>query len=176
VRWFGRWFGDFLATTMPWSRRPMLAELARFEWAQGEVFDALDEEPLSIEAVGAIPAERWAGLRLLPRAALRRLDLTNNASALVVAQAAGQPLPRLRAGRRPRAWLLWRDEALDVRWRSMSADEAAAWDVLATGKPFGAICERLCDFVDAETAPMHAASLLKRWLADGLIHSYELAS
>lgn len=176
VRWFGRALGAFLASTAPWSRRPALAELARFEWAQGEVFDAPDDEALSIDAVGAIPPERWAGLRLLPRAALCRLDLASNAPALVVARFAGQTLPRLRAARRARAWLLWRDAALDVRWRSMNADEAAAWDTLAAGETFGTICERLCDHVDAETAPMHAASLLKRWLADGLIHSYELPS
>jgi hypothetical protein len=176
VRWFGRALAHFLSTTVPWSRRPVLAELARFEWAQGEVFDAPDEEALAIETMGEIPPEAWAGLRLLPRAALRRLDLLGNAPNLVAAQVGGQPPPRLRAARRVRAWLLWRGAALDVRWRSLAADETAAWDALAAGESFGAICERLCTFAGAEAAPLHAASLLKRWLADGLIHSYELPS
>ena len=176
VRWFGRELANFLVTNAPWSRRSALAELARFEWAQGQVFDAPDDEALTISAVGAIPPEHWAGLRLQPRAALRRLDLIGNAAAVVAAQLGSQPLPRLRSGRREQAWVLWRDEMLDVRWRSMNPDEAVAWNELAAGEPFGAICERLCDYVDPTAAPMHAASLLKRWLADGLIHSYELPS
>jgi hypothetical protein len=66
------------------------------------------------------------------------------------------------------AWVLWRRDLI-VRWRSLAADEAVALDALRSGAPFGEICELLCEHVDPDGAGMHAASLLKRWLNDGLL-------
>ena len=34
---------------------------------------------------------------------------------------------------------------------------------------FAAICEGLCEWVDAQNVAAHAAGLLKQWLTDGLI-------
>jgi len=65
-------------------------------------------------------------------------------------------------------WVLWRSD-LVVRWRSLSVDEAVALDAVRTGATFGEVCELLCEHVDPDSAGMHAASLLKRWLNDGLL-------
>ena len=171
VRWFGRHLPDFLVSRDQ-DQNLAAAELARFEWASGEVFDAADAEALKVAAMAGVPPEAWPEMRLRFQPALHRLDLRWNAPAIVEAVQAGQPAPA--AAAEARAWLLWRSADLKVHWRPLDADEAAAIDDARAGASFGEVCERLCEWVEAEQAALHAASLLKRWLADGLIATIEL--
>jgi hypothetical protein len=53
-----------------------------------------------------------------------------------------------------------------VRWRRLEDDEAEALHALAADATFGVVCERLSAIHD--DGALRAASLLKRWLADGL--------
>jgi hypothetical protein len=48
-------------------------------------------------------------------------------------------------------------------------DEQVALDCARAGWSFGEVCERLTAFVDADTVPLRAATLLKGWLAHGLV-------
>lgn len=169
VRWFGRHLPQFLRRAPAYAARPVLAELAQFEWSKGEVFDAPDAPPLALEAVAAVAPDRWPGMQLQPHPGLRRLDLRWNVPAICLAYEQGQPAPRHRARARALPWLLWRDAALNIRWRSLGADEAAAFDALSGGASFGTLCELLCQWLEPEHAALHAASLLKRWIVDGLI-------
>jgi hypothetical protein len=175
VRWFGRHLPQFLHTAPGYAARPVLYELALFEWKKGEVFDAPEAAAVAIEAVAAVPPESWAEMRLLPHPALRRLDLRWNVPAICQAYEAQTQAPRARARPQARPWLLWRDEALDIRWRPLTADEAAAIDAVCAGRSFGELCERLCEWVEPEQAAMHAAGLLKRWIVDRLIVEIEIA-
>jgi len=169
LRWFGRYLSVFLAQAPDYSQRPVLSELAAFEWAQGETFDSLDAPVLTIEQVAAIEPAAWPGMRLLPHPTVRRLNLYWNAPEIVKAVSTQKRRPAPRQGAKPIAWLIWRDEKLDIRWRSVGDDEAAAFDALRSNQRFADLCELLCDYVDPEQAPMHAAGLLKRWVLDGLI-------
>lgn len=172
VRWFGRFMPEFLSG-LPEGSVPAYAELALFEWKQGETFDAPDADAIGIEAVAAVPPEYWPEMRFVLHPALRRLDLLWNVPALFQAHQAEKPLPAPACGEEPRAWLLWRGAELDIRWRSLAADEAAALDAAAEGRSFGGLCELLCEWVEAEQAAGHAAGLLKRWIVDGLVTELE---
>ncbi|HWY24313.1 MAG TPA: DNA-binding domain-containing protein [Nevskia sp.] len=156
-----------------WDRYELLAELAAFEWSKSEVFDAPEAQTLEIAAVAAVPPESWPEMRLLTQPALRRLDLRWNVTVLCQAQEAQQELPQAEAAGEMVHWLLWRDAELDIRWRSLGEDEAAALDAALGGASFGAICELLCQWVEAGDAAMHAAGLLKRWIFDGLVTELE---
>ena len=175
VRWFGRHMAEFLRQLPEEQARPAWAEIAAFEWAKGEVFDAPEAEPLRIETLAALPPGSWPGMRMQPQPGLRRLDLHWNVPALCQAYEQELKAPALRLRRRAQAWLLWRDAALDIRWRSLGADEAAALDAMRAERSFGEICELLCGWVAPEQAPMHAAGLLKRWATDGLLCGVETA-
>lgn len=166
LRHFGRGFADWLqqATTTPRN----LHELARFEWTQGDVFDAADAAPLTLNAIATLPADAWTGLRLHLQPSLRITTLACNAPALVEAHAHGRALPALRNAR-VADWLLWRSDG-DAHWRRLDGDEAALLRSVANGESFGELCERATDF-HAHDGPLRAASLLKRWLADGLLAS-----
>jgi len=65
-------------------------------------------------------------------------------------------------------WLIWREQLI-TRFRSMTTDEQQALDALAAGANFNDICETLATLIPEEEVPMRAASLLKGWLAQGLI-------
>jgi len=166
IRWFGRHLAGYLRREQP--RRPVLSELAAFEWAQGEVFDAADAPVVGVEDIARIPARAWPGLRFVLHPAQRRLDLVWNVPAIAQAFAATVESPRPTAGPAPVAWLLWR-HGLDIRWRSLEPVEASALDAARRGEPFGEICERIGERSAPGQAAVHAAGLLKRWAADGLI-------
>lgn len=165
VRHFGRAFAHWLSARRGVPRH--LHQLARFEWAQGEVFDAADAPLLAIEHIHALPADAWPMLRLHLHPAARRLALDCNAPALAAALARGGTQPALRT-RKPSHWLLWRSVDGGVQWRRLEADEAAALDAIAAGEPFARLCERMTA-CHGDGGALRAASLLKRWLADGLL-------
>src|SRR5882757_3451378 len=60
VRWFGRHLAEFLNNTAGYAARPVLGELALFEWKKAEVFDSPDAEPVALEAIAAVPPESWS--------------------------------------------------------------------------------------------------------------------
>ncbi len=139
------------------------ADLARLEWRQGEVFDAIDAPACGIEALAALAPDAWLRLRLVLHPAVRRLRLRSNAIDVMRAHASGSRLPALHA-RPASAWVLWRT-AFDVHWRRLARDEAMALAAVARGDAFADWCVRL----SGENPALRAASLLKRWLADGLV-------
>jgi hypothetical protein len=98
-------------------------------------------------------------LRLRLRPCVRLLDTTQLA---MVADA-----PAIADADSTMGWLFWRDADGDVHWRQLEHDEADALHAIARGADFGELCERLSTQHDDASA--RAASLLKRWLADGLL-------
>lgn len=160
VRHFGRHFPRWLQAH---AALPLLADLASFEWRQGEVFDATDAISCAFDDVASLPASAWPALRMVLHPALRRVRLHSNAATLVDAHARGLPLPPLQACD-ANDWLLWRAD-FDVHWRRLPDDEAGALDAVARGDAFADWCAQLSSAQPA----LRAASLLKRWLADGLV-------
>lgn len=164
LRHFGHAFAEWLRQRRPLPRG--LHALARFEWTQGLVFDAADADALTLDAIASLPADGWPNLRLHLQPSVRMLALSCNAATLVDAHARGEPLPTLRDA--PATdWLLWRGDG-DVHWRRLDADEADLLQAIAAGESFGQLCERASAFHPDE-GPLRAASLLKRWLVDGLL-------
>ena len=170
IRWFGGHLPEFLLGTAPWRDHPVLAEMARFEWAKGELLDAADSPVVGIEDIATIPADQWAGIRPRLRPAVRRLALEWNVPKLWKAiDEGGEPAPPARMERAV-DWLLWREEIV-VRWRSIEPDEAWALGCCEAGEDFGAICTGLCDRVGDDVAAFRAATYLKQWAADSVLEA-----
>lgn len=172
IRWFGRYLRGFLRGAAVYRNQPALAEMAAFEWTQGEVMDAADNPLVGVEELGAVPPEAWPGMRFSFQNALRRLDLEWNViSVWQTIRDNDAKLPLKQAGR-PIAWLLWR-KGLDVHWRSLDEDERYAIDAAREGATFAEICEGLSHTGD-DQVPLRAAGFLKRWAADDLVAGIEL--
>jgi hypothetical protein len=191
LRWFGDQLSEFLRTSEPYSKYPVFTEMAAFEWAKSDAFDAADSTVASIHDMAAIPADAWPGLRFVPHPSLRRLDLHWNvptvwkeidaaqgrgsvAGGRMPGATAGQEPPALEQSDYPVAWLVWRQDLLTY-FRSLNVDEAWALDALRRGETFAAICEGLTEWIDAQNVAVHAAGLLKQWLIDGLISEIRAA-
>ncbi len=187
LRWFGDRMSEFLRSTEPYSKYPVFAEMAAFEWAKSDAFDAVDSAVAGINDMAAIPPDAWPGLTFTPHASLRRLDLRWNVpmvwKAIDAAQGrgsvaggrmpvatAGQEPPALEENDYPIAWLVWRQDLLTY-FRSLNVDEAWALDAMQRGETFAAICEGLTEWIDAQNVALHAAGILKQWLDDGLIRA-----
>lgn len=167
VRWFSRHLEGFLKRTEPYVEHPYLAEMAAFEWAQGLTFDAADEPVAGLESLASVPLDAWAGMRFTLHPAVRHLALHWNVPQVWQTLEAGEA-PELERSDAPLPWLLWRAELL-THWRSLNEDEAWALDAVSDGRNFAELCEGLCQWHEASTVALQAASLLKRWVSDGLI-------
>ena len=187
-----RWFGDELATWMqahadadsPGSLdlHPSLVDLARFEWALSSAFDAPDESALSFETLTHAPADEWVHwpLRLSASVHLLTLDWaigpvwhaarnetpsdTQNetlcSETLPAAEGPPDPLQH--------SVLIWR-QGLQVQWRSVAPDEAAALAASTEGASFASLCELGVASEKCDMAAAWAASLLRRWVDDEML-------
>ena len=172
VRWFGAHLPDFMASTSPYSASSAAAEMARFEWALGEAFDAPDTTPVRADDLMALPAEAWEELRFTLLPSLRRLTLSYDvpqgwqrreeveAGNLDVAAAA-----------QPTDWVIWRPERTS-HFRSLEPDEAAMLTAMIDGQTFPELCESLVALVGEQAAPPQAAGRLRSWVEEGMIGAF----
>ena len=177
LRFIGQRLPAWLERSHP--ERPWLADLARLEWARADVFDAADEETLSLEALRVLPPQELAALPLrLIRA--RRVVLSDHALAAFWTQiGGGDPAVDIASdgvGEPPAAsegdageWLLvWRQETV-VYHRAVAADELSELEKVDAGTTFGAVCERLFEILPASEATTRAFTWLSTWASDGLL-------
>lgn len=168
LRYFGAALSGFLRDPSPYAAEPLLAELAAFDWALTDAFDAPDSTPITVEAIAAVPPAAWPGLCFTLHPSLLRLDLHWNAPAIWNAVDAVEALPAPTRSEFPISWLIWRQD-LHTYFRSLGVDEAFALETVRAGGSFADMCEGLCEWVDAQHVAPHAAGLLKQWVVDGLI-------
>ncbi|MGH8042059.1 MAG: HvfC/BufC family peptide modification chaperone [Rudaea sp.] len=168
ARWYGQKLADFLRTAPPWSETPAFADLARLDWAIGVAFDAADAASIGEADIAAVPSESWGDMRLRLSPSVQRLQLAWNAGEVRLARDRQRPCPRLRRHRRPRAWIVSRQN-FEVHHRRLDDDEAAALDAVAADMPFAQMCEALCQWHAQDSVPLRAASLLKAWVGNGWI-------
>jgi hypothetical protein len=168
IRYYGEALAEFLATDAAYAEVPLLAELARWEWALTEVFDAADAEPVGPQTLATLAPDDWAALRFLCHPSVRRLALSWNAPQLWKSLTAGGERPALQVLAEPLEWLVWRRD-LQTWFRSLEPTEARAFDALRSGRSFGELCELLAEAQGAAAAPATAATLLNGWLTGGLL-------
>lgn len=166
IRWYGDRMGEFLAGDADYSTAPILAEMARWEWAMAAVFDAADAEPIDISAFAEIAPEDWAGLRLEWSPAVEIVALEWNVPELWKAVTEGSDHPELAFV--PGSYLVWRRE-LQIFFRSVAEEEASVLAAARSGHTFGELCVLLCEHLDESEASQHAAGHLRGWVEAGLL-------
>ena len=168
VRWYGGGLAEFLRDSAPWSERPWLADLARFEWSLTLAFDAQDSPSLSFEDLARVPPQAWTGLAFRLHPCVQLLALGSNAPALRKALDAGEALPEVETYDPPVDWVIWRNDSASF-FRCLSVPERLALGAARRGESFSAICEAVCEQVPPEEAPGAVAAWLRTWVDDGLI-------
>jgi hypothetical protein len=186
VRDYGSEVGAFLAAHAASDEDAMLAELAQFEWQLAAAFDAPDAVAAAPADLAQVAPQQWPSLSFAPLPSVRRLCLASNAVAAwraatagaartvapedggAAAEPAAAPTEAPAAARlEPVQWLIWRPR-LTTQFRSCEPDEADAFDTLAGGATFGALCGLLLEPL-GDHAALQAAGWLKGWLTEGLL-------
>jgi len=168
LRWYGSELAGFLTRSPRWGRRPLLAELARFEWALGLAFDAADAPLATAEQVARVPAANWPAMRLRLHPSVQRLWLHTDAPQAWRKAILGRASSVARPRRGKSAWLVWRKEH-EPFFRVLPPAEAWALGAAARGRNFAFLSSGLRRFVGAERAAQAGAQLLRNWLAEGLV-------
>ncbi len=168
VRYYGGAVEGLMAAEGGGSMRAVLAELARWEWLLAEVFDAPDDSSLTVDELGAVAPESWAGATFSLRSCVRRIDMNSNAVDYWRAAKELCAAPAALATDSPTQWLLWRRGTATL-FRSVDPIEAMALDAARAGLSFGAVCERMAGCVEEMQVAMRAASLLRGWISEELI-------
>jgi hypothetical protein len=168
IRCYGDRLADFLAAEAEYSQAPLLAELARWEWAMAAVFDAADAKPIDSGAFAQLAPEDWAELRFEWSPAVQVLDLDWNVPELWKAVTADSEQPEPSLNPEAVSWLIWRRE-LQIYFRPLAQAEAAVIAAARAGQSFGELCVLLCEHLDENEASLHAAGFLRGWVQSGLI-------
>jgi hypothetical protein len=163
-----RWFGGQLADHLQARGGGVLADIARWEWTLGTVFDSPDAEPVGLDAASSFAAEDWPCLQIAFRPGLQRVAV--RADAVQAWRTAMSDTKESPIGARSATteWLVWRRD-LATTFRSLLPDESWGFDAARHGATFGELCEGLATRVGEESAPARAASLLRQWLTDGCV-------
>ena len=172
LRDFGRHLPDFITELIQnnanYKNMHWLHELAMFEWTLTEAFDAADATLFTEQDMANLAPEVWPDLKFTLHPSVHRLDFKWNTTEVWQTLTADDP-KKITAEREPTsAWIIWRDQ-LTTRFRSMQSNEQQAFNTLRGGGNFNDICEALATMMEVETVPLHAATLLKGWITQGLI-------
>jgi hypothetical protein len=160
ARAYGEELSSWLATHLDGTRARGVADLARFEWAMADAFDAADAVALAPSELADIDPAAWPRLQFTFSQTLQRLNLTSNAVAWWRFACATQPRPSRWRPTCTQHWLIWRRD-LAVLYRRLSQAETQALDAARAGSCFGELCARL--------SAAQAARLLHDWVTAGLI-------
>jgi hypothetical protein len=168
MRWFGGTLPQFLRESGAWRDVRMAAEMADFEWALVTAFDAPNDPVLQVDEIGKVAPDDWPEMRFQPHASVQRVDM--QWQIVPVWQAAKDEVDAEVPERNeePTRWIIWRSE-LKTLFRSMEADEAAAFDALRVGACFAEICQLLMQWHEEGVVAGRAATLLKQWTLAGML-------
>jgi hypothetical protein len=166
ARWYTTRLPDFLRESPLWRDDARAIDLACFERALTDAFDAPDAEPLAIDALGAFPPEQWPRLSFRFHPSLALLELEKGTIATHEAAVEKRETPPRGEGRGYVA--VWRAD-LDPAHCELEPDEYLALSLAMEGCAFGDIC-RMAAFRDAEEAcAERLAQMLTGWFQEGLV-------
>ncbi len=168
ARWYAHALPDFMRAHTPWCDSKIFADLALFERALSDAFDAADAPSLDATALGSIAPDEQPRLcfAFTPSVALLTLQQGTAAyyEAAIENQAASLPET---AGEE--TLLIWRGAVQQPFYRIVEEDEALALAAATSGASLEEICGLLSLRNEAETAASQAAAFLLHWFADGLV-------
>jgi hypothetical protein len=169
----------FVAETAPWSEDPLLADLARLEWAFVDAFDAPDAPPLDLATVTAVPEDAWPSARLVLQPSVQRLALRYPAHEARLAVRSGEPSAAEAMKRPPPTptYVVLFRGAERLQCLAIDPDAYALLDELARGTALGDACERVATASGASGASFEekVGAWFQQWTALGWLSRVDLA-
>ncbi|MFA6955215.1 MAG: DNA-binding domain-containing protein [Thermoanaerobaculia bacterium] len=161
---------DYIAAARELPRRALLAELARFELAITQVFDARRDEALDLAVISALSPDAWPDARFRTIAAMQLLQLDYPVDEYLQSVKQDGAHPSLRKA--PRFLLVFRSD-LAVKQVTLSKREWTMLDALREGLTLADSVDRL-----SRLRPSLSETELFAWFRDwttmGLFRSVEV--
>jgi len=168
IRWYGAYLSDFLKTVIPYSKLPVLSEIAQFEWAMRHTIDAADSNRITIDYLSDHHPDDWPSLRLFCHPSMTLLSF--NWNAVQIWQAIDQCIEVPNPESHPSSWVIYRDKDYLTSWRSLEANEALALKSLTENLTFADLCERVASQSSHDEEGLSCvAGFLKAWIEAGLL-------
>jgi hypothetical protein len=164
IREAGRYLPELLAEHDARATHPCAADLAAFERAVNDAFDAADAPALTAAALAGVSADDWPSLRFTLHPTVRLLDCGWPVHLVRAAVERGEPA----ADPAPAATRLciWRQD-LVVFHRPVEPVEFAALRAVQRGESFAAVCAAAGELLSDGEAPQRVAVALAGWLSSG---------
>lgn len=166
IREAGRHLPELLVEHGARAAHPCAPDLARFERALNDAFDAADAPALTAAALGTVAPEAWPALRFALHPSVRVLACEWPVHAVRAAVDRGEPAADPEPGATPLC--VWRQD-LAVFHCPLDAAEFAALAAVETGASFGEVCATTDGLAADGDTPQRMAEALARWLANGWI-------
>lgn len=163
LRYFGKHFAHFLET----HGETLYAQLAAFEWALTDAFDAQDEPSLTRDDLARLPIEAWEALIFTLHSSVQFLTLHSNAPLVWQAFKNENTSIALQSEADRSYWIIWRQD-LTLFFRKISDAEYEALINIKKGHSWQQLCDALAIIDEANAATM-AAGFLNTWVSDGLL-------
>lgn len=161
----GKHLRQYLSESKAYEKKPYLAEVAAFEWAEAEAFIAAEKPIQTHKDLEQVPPEAWPELRFCLHPSCQIVTFNWNAFALIDALRRGhsvkaKPLPR------PQSVMIWRGPQ-EVDNYLLNNTELIALQAIQAGANFIGICEQLLADIDETEVANYLVARLYRWLGEG---------
>lgn len=165
-----RFFGEKLATFLlmqdsSFAEKPWLSEVAKLEWALTNAFDAPNETAVTIDDIAKVPPKKWPYLCFKLHGTCELLTMEWNSGQLLNAWKVEKK--RKKPRKTNEVWLVWRKD-YEVQFTQLSQDELFVISAFKSGQNFSEVCEGLCQWVEESQVGLHAATILKRFILEGV--------
>jgi hypothetical protein len=173
ARWYAGGLPDFMRASEPWQEIRPAIDLAFFERALADAFDAADADAIEAAALALVAAQDQPRLRFSFQPSLTLLTLGEGTVSAYEAAVEDLEVPMPSTTEEERV-LVWRGRSQQAFYRCLEDDEALALDSAREGGTFAEICGLLSLRMPEEEAANQAALCLIRWFSDGLIAALDL--
>ena len=164
IREAGRHLPELLVEHEVLATHPCAADLASFERALNDAFDAADAPVLTPAALAGVSADAWPSLRFTLHPSVRLLDcgwpVQVVRAGIEGGEAAADPEPE------PTRLCVWRQD-LVVFHRPVDWVEFTALLAVQRGERFDAVCAAAGELLPDGEAPQRVAVALAGWLSSG---------
>jgi len=164
-----RWFGKDLPGFLKSSDELFPVEMAGFEWALVDAFNAADQSSVTEGDMAQVPPEKWPELKFEFHPSVRSIQYQWNILPIWQAHKENRSFPAAEKLPESATCLVWRQE-LKTLFRTLESAEADIFHAAQQGANFAELCEQLAlNSEYPEEVALRAVGYLKTWLSQGLI-------
>ena len=171
LRDVGKHFATFLKQQSKYSEHKVYYDMARYEWAFVEAFDAADIPSCTVQELMQLPQETWGELKFQLHPSVQVLQFHNNIPSLVNQLRLTEnkaEVPTIKFYEQTQTWLVWRKEN-EPYFANQDDSASLMLRGIAEGYDFAQCCESLCELHEEGEVAQVAVNILVNWLNDSML-------